>query len=390
MKILIVSSYLPFPLYSGGHIRLYNLIKNLSSKHEITLICEKRSYQNQKDIDEVAKICKKVITVERIKQWSARNILKSGVSFIPFLLVGHNNIEMKKQILKELESNKFDLIHVETFYVMQNLPKTNIPIVLIEHNIEYLVYEKYVKKALIFLRPMLYTDILKLKRAEKKCWKKVSKLVAVSSDEQKIMGGKAELVPNGVDIDKFKLKKINMGKTDKKVLFIGDFKWIQNKDSVIYIIKNIWPRVSFQNNDLKLWIVGKNIPDGIKKLGNSSIIFDENAPDQTELIFQEADLLLSPIRVGGGTNFKILEAMSTGTPVLTTPLGNEGINAKDGSEIIICDKPDEFVSKTLSLLSDNYLYEKLSRNGRKLMEEKFDWKVIAEKLDSVYKSTQKI
>lgn len=384
MKILMVSSYLPYPLYSGGHIRLYNLIKNLSGKHEITLVCEKRNYQTQKDIDEVSKICKKVITVERKKQWSLSNVLKSGVSFSPFLLVGHNNPEMEKQILREIENNKFDLIHVETFYVMQNLPKTNIPIVLAEHNIEYLVYKRFVKKAPVMARPLLYIDILKLKRAEKKCWKKASKLIAVSPDEQKIMGRKAEIVPNGVDVDKFKLKKINLNKIEKKVLFIGDFKWIQNRDSIVYIIKNIWPRVSAKNPNLKLWVVGRSIPDSIKKLGNDSIIFDENASNQTELIFQEADLLLAPIRVGGGTNFKILESMSTGTPVITTSLGNEGINAKDGSEILISEKPDEFVVKATSIFSDNYLYEKLSRNGRKFIEENFDWRNIAKKLDNIY------
>lgn len=384
MKILIISSYLPYPLYSGGHIRLYNLIKNLSGKHEITLVCEKRNYQTQKDIDEVSRICKKVVTTDRKKQWSFKNILKSGVSLSPFLLVGHNNVEMKRRIKKEIDNNKFDLIHVETFYVMQNLPKTNIPIVLVEHNIEYLVYERFAKKAPIFAKPLLYSDSLKLKRAEKKCWKKANRLIAVSSDEQKIMGEKAELVPNGVDIEKFKLKKINMDKTEKRVLFIGDFKWIQNRDSVVYIIKNIWPRVSAKNPNLKLWVVGRNIPDSIKKLENNSIIFDENASDQTELIFQEADLLLSPIRVGGGTNFKILESLSTGTPVITTSLGNEGINARDGSEILISEKPDEFVANSLSILSDNYLYEKLSRNGRKFIEKNFDWRNIAKELDNIY------
>jgi polysaccharide biosynthesis protein PslH len=384
MKILIISSYLPYPLYSGGHIRLYNLIKNLSDKHEITLICEKRNYQIQKDADEVSKICEKVITVERKKQWSARNILRSGVSLSPFLLVGHNNPEMKKQIIKEIENNKFDLIHVETFYVMQNLPKSKIPTVLVEHNIEYLVYERFVKKASVLAKPLLHLDILKLKRAEKKCWKKANKLIAVSLIEQKIMGEKAEVVPNGVDIEKFKFKKINKNKTEKKVLFIGDFKWIQNKDSIVYIIKNIWPRTSAKNPNLKLWVVGRSIPDSVKKLGNDSIIFDENASEHTELIFQEADLLLSPIRVGGGTNFKILESMSSGTPVVTTALGNEGINAKDKSEILISEKPDEFVTSVSSIFSDKYLYEKLSRNGRKFIEENFDWRNIAKKLDDIY------
>lgn len=382
----MVSSYLPFPLYSGGHIRLYNLIKNLSSKHEITLICEKRNYQSERDIEEVSRICRKVITVDRKKQWSASNILKTGFSLKPFLLWGHSLGEMKEKIEKELKSNEFDLIHVETSYVMQNLPKTNLPVVLTEHNIEYLVYQRFVKKANLILRPLLFLDILKLKRAEKSLWKKANKLVAVSTREQEIMGKDAYLVPNGVDTKKFSAKKIIKNKMEKKVLFIGDFVWIQNRDSITYIIKNIWPKIVSKNKNVKLWVVGRKIPDSIKQLTDKSIIFDENAPSETELIFQEADILLSPIRIGGGTNFKILESMSCGTPVITSPLGNEGMNAKNGDEIIICNKPEEFANKALILLSDDYVYEKLSRNGRKFIEKNFDWRNIAEKLDSIYRS----
>lgn len=387
MKILIVSSYLPYPLFSGGHIRLYNLIKNLSQKHEIILVCEKRENQNQRDIDEVSKICKKVYGVERKKQWSFKNIIKTGFSLNPFLVTGHESLEMKSLIKKLLVDEEINLIHVETFYVMQNLPETKIPVVLVEHNIEYLVYERFVKKSPVLSKPFLYLDILKLKRAEIYFWKKANKLVAVSKKEAELMNRvDVEVVPNGVDLDKFKMKKIPPSQNGKRVLFIGDFKWIQNRDSIVYIIKNIWPRISAKNPDLKLWVVGREIPDSIKKLGNSSIIFDENAPNETQLIFQTADILLSPIRVGGGTNFKILESMASGTPVITTALGNEGINAKDNEEIIICEKPEEFVSKALLLLSDDYLYEKLSRNGRKFIEKNFDWRNIAQKLDNIYVS----
>lgn len=386
MKILLVSSYLPFPLFSGGQIRLYNLIKNLSEKHSITLVCEKRETQTQSDIDELSKICEKVYTVDRIKQWTSRNILKTGFSLDPFLITGHKSPEMKKIISELLSKEKFDLIHVETFYVMQNLPKTELPVVLVEHNVEYKVYEKFVLKSFIFARPLLYFDILKLKRIEKYYWKKATKLVAVSEIEASLMGRKVDVVPNGVDIDKFKIKKILKEKANKKVLFIGDFKWIQNRDSIVFIIKNIWPKVIKNNPNAVLWVVGKKIPNSIKSLKEDSILFDENAPNETEKIFQEADILLTPIRVGGGTNFKILESMSSGTPVITTKLGNEGIKARENEEIIICDKPEEFSNKTSLLLTDDYLYEKISRNSRKFIEKNFDWKNISEKLNEVYES----
>src|SRR5581483_8848705 len=143
MKILVVSSYLPYPLFSGGHIRLYNLLRELSKKHEIFLVCEKRSYQTNADIEEVKKICKEVITIARKRQWSIGTIAKTGFSSYPFLMVGHANPQMTEKIAQVLQKEKFDLIHIETFYVMQNLPKTVLPTVLVEHNIEYLVYKRF-------------------------------------------------------------------------------------------------------------------------------------------------------------------------------------------------------------------------------------------------------
>ena len=408
MKILMVSSFLPYPLYSGGNIRLYNLIKNLSKTHEITLICEKRINQKEEDIKNVEKICRKVYAVERKKQWSAVNVFKTAVSSNPFLITGHKSSEMKKIIEKLLSEEKFDLIHVETFYVMQNLPagllrneaskaglpKTKVPTLLVEHNIEYKVYKRYADKASLILKPILLIDVAKIKRAEEYYWKKADKLVAVSvAEANQMKRGDVEVVPNGVDTNKFSLKKLQNieEKSEKKVLFIGDFKWVQNRDSIVYIIKNIWPQVIYKNknkSNLKLWVVGKNIPEGIRKLEDPTIIFDENAPNETELIFSEADLLLSPIRVGGGTNFKILESMASGTPVLTTPLGNEGLEANK-DQIVICEKPEEFSNKITEILSDNYLYEKISRNGRKFVEENFDWKQISQKLDNIYMSLVK-
>ncbi len=389
MKILMVSSYLPYPLHDGGRIRLYNLLKFLKDKHEITLICEKRGNQTQKDIDEVAKVCKKVMVYNRPKAFSLQNIVRSTVSAQSFLKTIHSHKELTRLIKKELTVENFDLIHVETFYVMQNLPKTNLPIVLVEHNIEYKVYQRYANKAPILTRPFLRFDALKIKKEEMAAWRKVSALIAVSSKEQEEMGEDAYLVPNGVDTKRFSLKKTPKDKKQKTVLFIGDFRWVANRDSAIYIIKNIWPSIVSKYPEIKLWVVGKNIPDSIRNLVNPTIVFDENAPERTEEIFQASDVLLSPVRVGGGTNFKILESMSCGIPVVTNKLGNEGLRAKDKSEILICEKPDEFSNAVADLLKDEYMYEKMSRNGRDFVVKNFDWENVSLKLDEIYRSFQK-
>ena len=384
MRILLVSSYLPFPLHSGGHIRLYNIIKELSKRHEITLVCEKRNFQSEQDIEEVKKFCKILITVPRRKQWSFSNILKSGFSTKPFLIVGHENKEMKEEIKKLLASQKFDLIHVETSYVFQNLPKkVSIPVVLTEHNIEYLVYKRYAMGKPAPFKLLLELDILKLKVWEEKFWRKADCLVAVSSEEGKIMNADA-VVPNGVDTDKFQISnlKYQISNGEKRVLFIGDFKWLQNRDSVEMILKDIWPKLNISE---KLWIVGRKIPDYIKKIDGKNVIFDENSPSDTYEIYKRSKILLAPIRVGGGTSFKILESMASGVPVITTELGNAGIGAVDGQSIILAKTGEEFSLAIKKLREDKNLYEKISKNGRALIEEKYSWDKIVLKLEGVYR-----
>lgn len=385
----MVSSYLPYPLLSGGQVRLYNLLKELKEKgHKVTLVCEKRDYEGEDDIDQVRKVCQDVFVVKRRKQWSIGNIIKAASSQKPFLIVGHTNSDMKRIIKDLLDKEKFDLIHVETFYVFQNLPSTDIPVVLVEHNIEHLVYKRYTQKAPLILRPLLYYDVAKIKKMEEKFWKKATKLVAVSNIEKSQMNrDDVYVVPNGVDTEKFNFKREKS--TDNLILFIGDFKWIQNRDSVSWIIKNVWPKIEEKIKKDKLvatlWIVGKRIPENLKSLKRNGIVFDENAPVETERIFQKAFALLAPIRIGGGTSFKILESMSTGLPVLTTNLGNEGIGAKPGFDLIIADDEDSFANSLMNLLEDKKYYDEVSKNARKFIEENYDWKSISIKLENVYK-----
>lgn len=373
-------------------------MKLLGEKHTVTLICEQRAYQSEKDKEAVEKICHKVITVPRRKQWSIANITHALFSSDSFLITGHTNSELRECIQKELQEHSYNVIHIETSYVMQNLPADNtIPVVLVEHNIEYQVYERFMKKTPRVLHPLLRADIQKLKHTEELFWKKADMVVAVSDQEKKIIGlPSTAVVPNGVDLNTFKFKKKSPSAEEvKKILFIGDFSWIQNRDTAEWIMKEIWPKISSEcriNNselNIKLWIVGREIPERIKKLADNSIIIDQGNPRTTQEIFQEAEILLAPIRVGGGTSYKILESMAVGTPVVTTRLGNEGIDALSGKEILIGDTENELAQHVVTLISDRKLFEHIAEHARVVIEKKFSWENIVKVLDNSYASVVK-
>ncbi len=390
MKILMISSYLPYPLFDGGTIRLFNLIKQLSTKHEITLICEVRPHQNRDDSKEVEKITEKVITIPRKKQWSAQNILKAGFSSDSFLIVGHTLPEMKKVIDNELRTKTYDLIHVETSYVMQNLPPTTLPVVLVEHNIEYLVYTKFMDKAPLPLRPFLKIDIAKLRKQEEAFWRKASQVVTVSDGEKKIVektGIKAKTVYNGVDLSNFPFKDVvkSLEGDKKQFLFIGNYKWLQNRDSARWILQEIWPKIKEKAvGEVVLRIVGRDMPEDIRNWKDESVIIEENSGRKTQEIFAESFALLAPIRIGGGSQYKILEALAVGTPVITTTLGLSGLDVKKDADLLVADNASDLSEKALALLSDEKLYKHLATSGRKQIEEKYDWGKIAITLQEIY------
>lgn len=174
MKILMLTPYLPYPLLSGGQIRTYNLLKKLKDKHEIHLYSLIKDPQEKKYIPELEKFCKKVNVFKRSKKpFTLRNVLLAAVTPYPFLVTRNLPISARKILTDVLTIEKFDLIHAETFYVMPNIPKTEIPILLVEQTIEYLVYQDFVRQVRFApLKPILMFDVYKIKWWEKFYWKK--------------------------------------------------------------------------------------------------------------------------------------------------------------------------------------------------------------------------
>ncbi|PIP53388.1 hypothetical protein COX08_01230 [Candidatus Beckwithbacteria bacterium CG23_combo_of_CG06-09_8_20_14_all_34_8] len=392
MKILMLTPYLPYPLLSGGQIRTYNLLKNLKDNHEITLFSLIKDESERKYKKELDKFCKKVVLLKRTKNpWDLRNILVAGFTAYPFLVTRNMPLSASRLIVKELSRQSYDLIHVETFYMMPNIPATKIPTLLVEQTIEYLGYQNYAQKSKLWpVKPLLYLDIAKIKYWEKYYWEKANRLVTMSDEDRQFIQSEIgnsqqiDVVANGVDMDYFKLTKIKRP-SNPTVLFVGTFKWLPNADAVEFLVEKIWPLIIKQISNAKLHIVGFSPSKKILSYAkNDSITVSGNISDIRDA-YGQAHVLLAPVRSGKGTRYKVLEAMATGLPIVGTKLSVEGLPVKSGSDVLISDTDQGLAEKTIQLLKDRQLQEKLAQNGKKLVAQQFEWSIISKELDRIYK-----
>ncbi len=397
MKILMLTPYLPYPLLSGGQIRTYNLLKKLADKYDVTLFSLIKEDSERQYLPELEKYCKKVKLFKRSKKpFTPHNIVHTALSSFPFLVIRNHVPETIKAVERELRSEKYDLIHAETFYMMPHIPKTTIPIMLVEQTIEYLGYESFAKRVKFpFVKPLLNIDINKIKRWEEYYWRSCTKLITMSAEDKEYIAQvigtpeKIDVVSNGVDVAWFAEKAKNLP-SDPTILSVGTFNWLPNVEAVQFLVQHIWPKVKKLLPGTKLWIVGnaptKEIFEYQKK--DTSITITGGIPDIRDA-FAGAHVLLAPVFSGKGTRYKILEAMASGTPIVATDTAVEGLGVTHGTHVLISNTAEGLAQLTVDVLKDHTLQKRLAENGRQFIQSQYDWSHIADKLDKIYQNLVK-
>lgn len=396
MKILMLVPFLPNDQMSGGQTRWYNLIKHLSRDHKITLMTLIKDDWERKFIPELSKYCEKVMVFKRPKSpWTFRNLFLTLISFNPLVVIRNLSLEERKAIKKELSSNEYDLIHAETFYVMPHIPKTDIPIILVEPTIEFSVYKHYVDNEVnALLKPVYMFDVLKLKFWEKFYWRRATRLFAVSEDDKRVMQReipniKVGVVPNGIDINYF--NEISLEKSNPlRILYVGNYKWMQNVEAVNILISEIWPKIKESIKNIELWLVGVNMPQALidySKL-DPNIIVSEGLPDIREA-YKKASVLVAPIKGPGGTRLKVLEAMASGLPVVSTSVGVAGLGVEAGEQVLISNKTSEIADLAIKVLKNSGFAVKIGLKGKSFVEKNYDWDKIVNNLNQAYNEAVK-
>jgi glycosyltransferase involved in cell wall biosynthesis len=393
-KILMIIPYIPRLSQSGGQNSSFYSIKYLSPDNNITLICLSPDEEGLKD---VKKYCSKVIIVKRGKTWDPKKVLLTAFSPYPFLVVKHINKKFRQTIKNELDNNSFDLIHCDCFYPMPNIPKTKVPIVLVDLTVEYAVYEHYVKTLVGWKKifaPLLSIDVLKLKFWETYFWKNTHTVVAFAKEDQILISkitkrNDIKLFQNGVDNKFFESKPKTTKSEFPSILFgVSNMKWMQNRESVEMIMKDVWPKVKKEIPECKLYIIGRHAPDYYSHYCSNDIIVKEADFDGEKYdpmyYYQHNWVLTAPMGSGGGTRNKFLEAMACRLPIVTTPEGMGGIKIENFKHSVVC-KYNQVATNTIKLLKDKKTRTFMGDEANKLIKSKYSYQKSVNDLNQIYK-----
>lgn len=389
----MLTPYLPYPPSSGGQVRSYNLLKHLGKKYQIVLVALIKDEGEKQFVENLREYCEKIYVCKRPETpWLAKIMIKSIFGLYPFLVVRNFSLEAKEVVRQLLQENHFDLIHAETFYIMPHIPKTNIPILLVEQTIEYQVYQHFTRSLKnFFLKPFFYFDILKLKFWEKTYWQQANLVVAVSEMDKKKMlevlpNLKVKIIPNGAGED---LMNIFDEKKEMRPIFLyqGNFSWLQNVEAAKILAKQIFPKIKKKIPQAICYIAGQQANEKIGYLKRKGIHILDIEPSQTEKvkqIYQDASIFLAPIEGPGGTRLKILGAMAAGLPVISSQTGIDGLEVTHGNNVLIARNPEEFVHHAITISNDVQFFERIRKNARNLVSKKYNWTNIAKSLEDVY------
>jgi len=301
-------------------------------------------------------------------------------------------VEPMKKLLMELSRRHYDLLITEFIYMAQHRDLFASPAVLHEHNIESSIFRQYAEipnpeKVKIFgIRKdatFWKASWMMMRQYETRIWPQFDLRLTVSRLDQEEMNkrcadGKSMVAENGVNTKTMSLLDV---KPSKNILFVGTMNYFPNEDGALFMAENIMPHLWDLDPEIRLYIVGNNIPQNIKALGvDPRINVIPDAPD-IKGIAAQCRVSVVPLRLGGGTRIKILESFALGLPVVSTTKGCEGLAAEDGRHLLIRDNPQGFAAAVNQLISRPNLHGALRANARVLVEQRYDWRNIFEAIE---------
>ena len=397
MRVLYFSPRICWPLISGAHLRDYYFARQLARNAQLTYV----GLVNTDGQAEAGALRERlepqngteVLAIRRDAGYRPVNLVRGLLGPTPLNVLNYTSATVMAELERILQERSFDAIQIESMHLIsyarrirQIAPRTRV--ICDWHNIESEILARYAENSSNLLRRWyarrtavlsrgVEQQLLELCHAHTVCSERERQMLHQRAPEARI-----EVVGNGVDVGFFAANPAPAGvRTD--LVFMGRMDYHANIDAALFFARKIWPLIHARRPELRLVIVGAQPPVHILALRDQGIVVTGTV-DDVRPFYRTALAAVVPLRVGGGTRLKVLEAMAAGTPVVSTTLGAEGLAVTPGQDILIADSAEAMADAVVALQAATPQWQQLVTNARRLVQTRYDWSVVGEILLRLY------
>jgi polysaccharide biosynthesis protein PslH len=302
---------------------------------------------------------------------------------------------MREELARLLTEHSFDIVQIEGVHLSSYLPlirrlRGNIPVLCDWHNIESELMRRYAEASrAMFHRMYAQRTAQLLENAETGLLRTCNGHNVCSERERSALlarcpDAKIQVIGNGVDVRYFSEAGGDTPGQRRDIVFVGSMDYHANIDAATYFAREIWPMLRERAPDLRFVIVGSRPTPEVVALGQQPGIHVTGTVPDIRPYYRNAMAVAVPLRVGSGTRLKVLEAMAAGVPVISTPLGAEGLEATPDKNFLVARRAEDFVSGVQRLAADPGLWASLAQSGREFVTQRYDWGSLGESLWSFY------
>jgi glycosyltransferase involved in cell wall biosynthesis len=392
LRILWIKANKILPTHSGGNIRSYQILRRLSSQHELIFFTYYSGEADTAYEEQVARQFPGAVCLSTGRRECTP--LRRGFDYLirlpmkaPYAVSRFESALVRDKLKSWFRENAFDIAVCDFLDAAVNLPsRLTVPTVLFQHNVESEIWRRHVLTESNPARRLLYgVEFIKMLRYERNMVQKFDRVIAVSKHDQQLMSewtdvSRIAVVPTGVDLQQYRPDRSDRT-VEPLVLFVGAMDWEPNIDAVEYFLRDIWPSIRARVPEVRFRIVGRNPVHRVLKLASDSVEVTGSVASVGDHL-RAATAVVVPLRIGGGTRLKIYEAMAAGKAVVSTSVGAEGLNVHHDRDIVLADKPSTFAGAVIALFQDGELRRRLESAAAAAVA-KYDWAVIGDRFAEV-------
>jgi glycosyltransferase involved in cell wall biosynthesis len=401
LNILFVSQMPASPPRFGAQARMHGLMTHLARRHHLTAVM---LVDGEFDIEEcrlaMQAYCRDVTLVPNPygRDGFAKRLLqlRSMASTRSFERLRVTLPAMQQTMDQVLRARRFDVVNLEFTFLghceLRQAPSgERLPALVVDsHNIDYDLARQYARASgNLIRRGYAGVNWRKLRREELGTYRDADGVCLCSrADEQRLLaevpGARTVVVPNAADVDYYRPRPTDPSPDGCTVVFFGLLSYAPNVDGVIHFVRDIWPYIAAAHPKARCKIIGGSPPPSLLALAGPRVEFTGFVPDLRPHLAQAAAVVV-PLRLGGGTRLKIVEAMAMGKAIVSTSLGAEGIEAVPGRDLLLADQPAGFADAVNRLLADPSLTARIGQSARQLAEDRYAWSGAARDLENFYR-----